>query len=158
MVGKAGSGMLFGFRNRRAQAAMEFLLTYGWAILVVLAAITALAYFGVMSPAKFFPESCTIATSAGIACLDFRIDQDRATLMLINSGGRDVVVNNLTLGDCVTQFDYDFPDGFSNVFVLSGCDFGSSGRKIKEVLSVSYTDQSSGFVKSVSGSVAAMVY
>ncbi|MCD6589954.1 hypothetical protein J7K74_02105 [Candidatus Woesearchaeota archaeon] len=44
---------------RKAQAAMEFLMTYGWAILVVLAAIAALAYFGVLSPSKMLPETAT---------------------------------------------------------------------------------------------------
>ncbi|MBI1979078.1 MAG: hypothetical protein HYS62_03415, partial [Candidatus Aenigmarchaeota archaeon] len=39
-------------KQRKSQAAMEFLMTYGWAILVVLAAIAALAYFGVLSPEK----------------------------------------------------------------------------------------------------------
>ena len=39
---------------------MEFLMTYGWAILVVLAAIGALAYFGVLSPDRFLPEKCTL--------------------------------------------------------------------------------------------------
>jgi hypothetical protein len=42
--------------NKKGQAAMEFLMTYGWAILVVLAAIAALAYFGVLSPSKLLPE------------------------------------------------------------------------------------------------------
>lgn len=142
---------------KKAQAAMEFLMTYGWAILVVLAAITALAYFGVLSPSKFFPESCTLSPTAGMACLDFRVDQTQATLMLINSGGRDVVVNNVTLGDCSTEFAQSFPDGSSHVFVLDGCDFGSVGRKIKEELALSYTDQNSGFTKTASGSVAAMI-
>jgi len=41
---------------KKGQAAMEFLMTYGWAILVVLAAIGALAYFGVLSPNKLLPE------------------------------------------------------------------------------------------------------
>lgn len=41
--------------NKRGQAAMEFLMTYGWAIVVVLAAIGALAYFGVLSPQKLLP-------------------------------------------------------------------------------------------------------
>ena len=36
--------------HKKSQAAMEFLMTYGWAILVVLVAIGALAYFGVLSP------------------------------------------------------------------------------------------------------------
>ncbi|MBU0757967.1 MAG: hypothetical protein KKF44_07895 [Nanoarchaeota archaeon] len=45
--------------NRKGQAAMEFLMTYGWAILVVIAAIAALAYFGVLSPEKMLPERTT---------------------------------------------------------------------------------------------------
>jgi len=34
---------------RKGQAAIEFLVTYGWAILIVLIAIGALAYFGVLN-------------------------------------------------------------------------------------------------------------
>jgi len=45
--------------NKKGQAAMEFLMTYGWAIVVVLAAIGALAYFGVLSPNKLLPDRTT---------------------------------------------------------------------------------------------------
>jgi hypothetical protein len=54
--------------SKKGQAAMEFLMTYGWAILVVLAAIGALAYFGVLSPDKFLPEKCL--GSAGLDCTE----------------------------------------------------------------------------------------
>lgn len=54
--------------NRKGQAAMEFLMTYGWAIVVVLAAIGALAYFGVLSPQKLLPERTTF--QAPLANLD----------------------------------------------------------------------------------------
>lgn len=47
--------------NKRGQAAMEFLMTYGWAIVVVLAAIGALAYFGVLSPSKLLPDRTVFA-------------------------------------------------------------------------------------------------
>jgi uncharacterized protein (UPF0333 family) len=47
--------------NKRGQAAMEFLMTYGWAIVVVLAAIGALAYFGVLSPEKLLPDRTTFS-------------------------------------------------------------------------------------------------
>ncbi|MAE13374.1 hypothetical protein CMO92_02305, partial [Candidatus Woesearchaeota archaeon] len=56
------------FKIRKGQAAMEFLMTYGWAILVVLAAIGALAYFGVLSPDNILPERCT--GPAGLDCLE----------------------------------------------------------------------------------------
>ena len=44
-------------KNKSAQAAMEFLMTYGWAILVMLAAVGALAYFGVFDPERFVPKT-----------------------------------------------------------------------------------------------------
>ncbi len=44
---------------KKGQAAMEFLMTYGWAIVIVLAAIGALAYFGVLSPQKLLPDRTT---------------------------------------------------------------------------------------------------
>jgi len=42
-------------RSKKGQEAMEFLMTYGWAILVVLLAIAALAYFGVLNPERYLP-------------------------------------------------------------------------------------------------------
>ena len=53
---------------KKGQAAMEFLMTYGWAIIVVLVAIGALAYFGVLSPNKLLPERTTF--SAPLANID----------------------------------------------------------------------------------------
>ena len=57
--------------NKKGQAAMEFLMTYGWAILVVLAAIGALAYFGVLSPDRFMPSKCMV--SGGFSCIEFKM-------------------------------------------------------------------------------------
>ncbi len=59
-----------GKMRKKGQAAMEFLMTYGWAILVVLVAIGALAYFGVLSPEKLLPEKCVIPTGTGLFCED----------------------------------------------------------------------------------------
>ena len=69
-------------KNRKSQAAMEFLMTYGWAILVVLAAIAALAYFGVLSPEKFLPEKCLIET--GFTCISSKIESSQSTIVLSN--------------------------------------------------------------------------
>jgi len=78
-------------RSKKSQAALEFLMTYGWAILVVLVAIGALAYFGVLSPDKFLPSKCTLP--AGIACVDFKVDDittgDEIRVVLRNGMGFD---------------------------------------------------------------------
>jgi hypothetical protein len=55
--------------SKKAQAAMEFLMTYGWALLVVLVAIGALAFFGVLNPGQFLPSQC--AAFAGLSCVSY---------------------------------------------------------------------------------------
>ena len=83
--------------GRRAQAAMEFLMTYGWAILVVLVAIGALAYFGVLSPDNFLPERCT--GPAGMDCLDkatIEATPNNVTFVLKNNNGFDITNLSVT--------------------------------------------------------------
>ena len=53
---------------RKGQAALEFLTTYGWAFLVILVMIGALAYFGVLNPRGLLPSRCTF--SPEIYCLE----------------------------------------------------------------------------------------
>jgi hypothetical protein len=59
-------------RDSRSQAAMEFLLTYGWAIVVVVLAISTLAYFGVLNPHELLSyNSCHI--QGGLSCMDHSV-------------------------------------------------------------------------------------
>ena len=57
------------FNRKRGQAALEFLTTYGWAFLVILIMIVALAYFGILNPENLVPENCF--GSDGWSCSDF---------------------------------------------------------------------------------------
>lgn len=57
--------------NKKAQSAMEYLMTYGWAILVVLIALGALFYLGVFSPRT--PNTCTAI--APFTCADVKADE-----------------------------------------------------------------------------------
>jgi hypothetical protein len=45
-------------KNRKAQAAIEFLTTYGWAILVIALVLVALGWLGVFSPGKTINQFC----------------------------------------------------------------------------------------------------
>ena len=53
--------------NKKSQAAMEFLSTYGWALIVVLVAIGVLFHFGVLDLTKMLPKKCTSTT--GLECM-----------------------------------------------------------------------------------------
>ena len=81
-------------RLKRAQAAMEFLMTYGWAILVVLIVIGALAYFGVLSPSTLLPEKCTFPVS--LSCLDHSVGSNYIAVSLQNGAGRDMTIRGVT--------------------------------------------------------------
>lgn len=84
------------FKNKKAQGALEFLMTYGWAFLVILIMIGALAYFGVLSPTKFLPERCTFGSQ--FLCKDYLISSDGSsadvTVKLQNNLGQAIYVNN----------------------------------------------------------------
>jgi hypothetical protein len=89
---------------KKAQAAMEFLMTYGWAILVVLAAIGALAYFGVLSPSKLLPSKCTLSPGFNFGDCKASVSGFQATVY--NGLGVDAtnvtVVINTTAGSDVS--------------------------------------------------------
>ena len=84
--------------NRKSQAALEFIMTYGWAILVVLVAIGALAYFGVLSPDRFLPSKCTL--QSGIACLDHKATATSLVIYVKNSLGYDLTVDAVKAQQC----------------------------------------------------------
>jgi uncharacterized protein (UPF0333 family) len=100
------------FKSKRAQGALEFLMTYGWAFLVILIMIGALAYFGVLSPTKFLPERCTFGSQ--FMCKDYILsvatDDGSASVLL-------QVQNNL--GQAIYVVDTDAttvssPEGFNS--------------------------------------------
>ncbi len=158
--------------QKKSQAAMEFLMTYGWAILVVLAAIAALAYFGVLSPEKFLPEKCVL--SPGIACVSHRIDSGKVTLILSNGLGRSILVNSVEVGKCIGTFidpDDSEIDGTENGYMISGnqteftmpttadpaCANGNSKEAFKGDVTLKYTERDTGLQKTVYGSIATKI-
>ena len=136
--------------ERKGQAAMEFLMTYGWALLVVLVAIGALAFFGVLNPGQFLPSSCTI--TPGIACTDFKVtaettpgtsDDGKIILNLQNGIGDALTGVIVSWGtDCNSGTGVAFADGALEQFTLNSCTTGSAGDKVKADLTVTYVSKS----------------
>lgn len=69
----------------KAQAAIEFLTTYAWAILVVLIAIGALVAAGVLNPNRFLPKSCILMP--GLSCTDFVANAAGVGITVLNGYG-----------------------------------------------------------------------
>ena len=130
-------------KNKKAQAAMEFLMTYGWAILVVLIAISALAYFGVLNPSRFLPESCTLVP--GMSCVDFKVDTSSATLVIQNGMGQDLdnFTVNMTGQGCTKENLSIFKDADQQTFAISCNDLNDkSGQRLKEDIIIFFKSES----------------
>lgn len=91
-------------RPRRGQAALEYLVTYGWGILAVLVAIGALSYFGLFDVERYLPNRC--AFGAQLECADYQLqassDADYAgfiSLRLRNNFGESITLTNAYVGD-----------------------------------------------------------
>lgn len=68
--------------NKKAQAAMEFLMTYGWAILIVLIVLAALFFLGVFNPRT--TNACL--APAPFICTDVKVSGTTLTLVVGASG------------------------------------------------------------------------
>jgi hypothetical protein len=131
---------------KKSQAAMEFLMTYGWAILVVLVAIGALAYFGVLSPDRFLPSKCQLP--AGIACTDFRVSAGATpttgtiTIVLRNGLGFDIGDSSNPITVSVSGCDnaatpVSISNGNTGTYALANCDV-TSQQKFSGNVNVTY--------------------
>ena len=122
--------------NRKSQAALEFIMTYGWAILVVLVAIGALAYFGVLSPDRFLPSKCTL--QSGIACLDHKATATTLVIYIKNSLGYDLTVDAVKAQQCTALGSQGaLSNGGTATYTLTCV---NSGSKYNGDVNITYTN------------------
>jgi len=85
--------------NKKGQAAMEFLMTYGWAILAAIIAIAVLAYFGVFNPGRYTSEMCQVG--APFTCDDNSVATTAGVNIILRNGGdEDYDVTNIEVLNC----------------------------------------------------------
>jgi len=148
---------------RKGQAAMEFLMTYGWAILVVLVAIGALAYFGVLSPGKLLPDSCIIGN--GIGCSEHMVSNADGNVKLVLQNGKGVDLTGVKVSlagsglTCTETAAQDVTDGQSGTFTVPcTAGIGSVSSGFKADVTVKYTEAGSTLgEKSTTGKLSAKV-
>ena len=132
-------------RGNKGQAAMEFLMTYGWAILAAVIVIAVLAAFGVFSPGTYIPTQCTVSAPWGCDKNQIAADNSAGTVtfQVVNGGGQayDNVIFYLT-GDCVGDTSAaainDWADGISQTVTITCAAAPTVGEKVTGDITVSY--------------------
>ena len=147
--------MRFG-RRKKGQAAMEFLMTYGWAILIAIIAIAALIAFGVLNVGRTSANICTL--TAPLECKgSVSFDDETVDLEIYNGGTTHLCVTEATISgtgssdgiDCTITFtgaDQDLSAESMATFADLACTGGelTDGNKYKGTISVRYQEDSDG--------------
>jgi hypothetical protein len=142
---------------KKAQAASEFLMTYGWVILAVMLAISALAYLGVFD-SKMVIEKClsefgmdcvdkAVVTESGVAFalrqnlgFDAEISELSSSLCNDRKGGVSGTTDTLILNDIFQPFNVSN----NEVFRLGlGCSL-NKGEIYKDSISFAYINKETG--------------
>ncbi len=94
---------------RRAQAAIEFLITNGWAILVVVILLAVLFYIGVLSPQNTTPNTCLF--QPGFSCYTFKVGNGTGSLELDfgQATGKSIQVTGISCSQNATAALHTFP-------------------------------------------------
>lgn len=132
--------------KKKAQVAMEFLMTYGWALLIILIAIGALAYYGVLNVDRFLPESCILPQ--GLSCTSYKATTTTTILVIQNGLGQDITFSSIEIvaGGCTgtyTAASGELVNGDTETYTITGCTNGNPGSKFKSDVTVTYTDAAS---------------
>jgi hypothetical protein len=98
---------------RKGQAATEFLMTYGWALLVLAIALGSLGYYFI-SQDSLVPESCAFVDDS-LSCLGHKINSSGIYVEIKNFVGQPI---NITRVDC--EIDGVYENNTLNVFLGSG--------------------------------------
>ncbi|MFH1649481.1 MAG: hypothetical protein ABIA93_02955 [Candidatus Woesearchaeota archaeon] len=147
--------------DKKAQAAMEFLTTYGWAIIGVLIVAGALAYINVNNLDLFRRDKCDFG--AQLICRDFELVAGTTGLMhlmLQNGYGEDINVK--VRGQFIPELKVECP----SVFISKGqieevnctLDYGlEEGAHVKIPLAAEVNANSSSVKHNVTGMVRGKV-
>jgi len=155
----------------KAQSAMEYLITYGWAILIIAIALGVLFELGLFNPSSFVSTSCIFP--ADFSCI-FSTMYTNGTLVINMEQSTSAPINITAIG-CNSNASLSHmvsfePNGIvlqigSNVTVSGNSTVplqcwanntaftGKPGALFKGYVLINYTDIQTGFPHTISGTV-----
>ena len=96
---------------------MEFLMTYGWALLLIAFVVGALFYSGVLSVPSLLPDECDFL--ALVSCVDYEVAGNGISLLVRNGANRDLIIRNISASSEALSGSCGFSEG-GRVVLRSG--------------------------------------
>ena len=157
-------------RMFKAQNAMEYLLTYGWAFLIIAVVLTAMFALGIFTPGQFAGQECLLP--AGFNCLNFFMSSNgqliinllQATQTPLNITGFNCTSNStMKLIKIQPVNQIYMPIGSNSSFTIRCYTMGnvvaslSPGQLYTGNLGFNYTEATTGFPHVALGKIAVKV-
>jgi len=83
---------------KKLQAAMEYLMTYGWAILIIALALGVLYSLGVLNPGRLKPVMCMLPAPFSCQIISFN-SAGKLNISLSQGSGQQITVTNVACVD-----------------------------------------------------------
>jgi len=150
----------------KAQSAMEYLMTYGWAILIIAIVFSVLVASGVFSPNSFVTPSCTLP--AGLSCGNFFLYANGTLSVQIINSMQDplniTAVGCAQTGSTISMHPPYNPPSNQIYIPSSGSQYvnfvcSSTGIPVSTLftgnIDINYTDDITGFQQTAPGKIIA---
>ena len=139
---------------KRGQVAIEFLMTYGWAILAAVIVLGVLSMFGAFNPVLFSPSAATI--NPPFYLVAWSATEKEIALDIRNAGSESNLITNIEIdfngGTCSTQPNYNMASGNNQAFSIL-CPLLKSKKSIKGDILVEYVKSSSNLAQTTKGTI-----
>ncbi|HKL23802.1 MAG TPA: hypothetical protein VJ912_00535 [Candidatus Nanoarchaeia archaeon] len=142
-------------KNRKGQAAMEFLMTYGWAILAAVIVVGVLWYM-IGNPANLAGDDFQM--SAPFVANAMSISNESIQLEVRNGGATSFNVTQVEIENCGTvNPGIDVPAGELGNFTVTCSPVLNSGDRFNGDVTVRYLKSNSNIVQKATGSIRGIV-
>ena len=146
--------------GKKGQSALEYLMTYGWAILIIIIVGGVLYYYGVFSPGKLVGESKVGFSKVQLDTWTVDATNDQLLFILENRAGKEINITQVEVGTQTTTAwttDWNMAAGDrSTNFVNVTSPSIDAGESYKWDITITYymTEYGSGTTFTSSGSIS----
>lgn len=140
-------------RDKKGQTAVEYLLTYGWAMIVLAVALVVLWHMDAFKPPKI-PPACSGFEQ--VEPMDWRANSSAVILILRNNAGTKITLKKVELDifghTCFQAMSHDIRSGGTYQVNVSGCILPDVDEYYKMETIIRYTNIASGMQHNSVGS------
>ncbi len=142
--------------QKKGQAAMEFIMTYGWAILATLVAVAMLAYFGIFGGGSLFGSATQVQMSPPFTVPVAAIGDggDSVTLEITNNGGNTKTIQTVAISACGSLTNVNVPVNSGGTYVAVVACNQVVTKFVSNTITITYTNPGSTLPQSSTGTLS----